>query len=76
MNLKLVFSAGLLLAALMCAPTLLSAQPGPPGGPGGAPTAVPFDGGLSLVAAAGAGYAIKKARDKYKQGKKQDAATS
>jgi hypothetical protein len=33
--------------------------PGPPGG-GGPPPQVPVDGGLALLAAAGAGYAVRK----------------
>lgn len=37
------------------------------------PTAAPFDGGLSLLIAAGVGYASKKAYDKRKENKvKQD----
>ena len=34
----------------------------PPPNPGGAPTQVPVDGGLGLLALAGAGYAAKKLR--------------
>ena len=40
--------------------TLVQAQPGLPS----APTQAPIDGGLSLLAAAGGAYAIKKLRDK------------
>jgi len=44
-------------------PVLVLAQdPGP-----GPDAPVPFDGGLTLVIAAGAGYAIKKARDKRRR---------
>lgn len=45
----------------------LAAQstPGPPPFPTN-PDAVPIDGGLALLAAAGGGYAIKKLRDKKK----------
>ncbi len=39
---------------------LLFAQPGLPS----APSQAPIDGGLSLLALAGGGYAIKKLRDK------------
>ncbi|MBO6534890.1 MAG: hypothetical protein JJ966_01625 [Balneolaceae bacterium] len=39
--------------------------PGPPGFPT-TPTDAPIDGGLSLLAAAGGAYAIKKLRDKNK----------
>ena len=50
--------------AFICLPSLLWAQPGG-GGPDPDPS-VPIDGGLSLLVAAGAGYAIKKAYDKRK----------
>lgn len=43
--------------------TLVQAQP--PGLPA-APSQAPIDGGLSLLAAAGGAYAIKKLRDKKK----------
>lgn len=41
-------------------PELASAQPGLPS----APSQAPVDGGLTLLAAAGGGYAIKKLRDR------------
>lgn len=41
---------------------LVIAQPGLPA----APSQAPIDGGLSLLAAAGGAYAIKKLRDKKK----------
>lgn len=47
--------AVLLTSALMAQPFLPSE-----------PTQAPIDGGLSLLAAAGGGYAIKKLRDKKK----------
>lgn len=43
------------------------ATPTPGGGapnPGGGPTQVPVDGGLTLLALAGTGYAAKKLRDR------------
>ena len=41
--------------------------PGKPGGGGpGAPPAVPVDGGLSILLAAGGAYGLKKLRDKKK----------
>jgi hypothetical protein len=43
--------------------TVLMAQPGLPS----APSQAPIDGGLSLLAAAGGGYAIKKLRDRKKE---------
>ena len=59
----------LLALALVLATPLVHAQGGP-GDPGDDPDptrAVPFDGGLSLVVAAGIAYAAKKGRDKQKQ---------
>lgn len=44
--------------------TILMGQP--PGLPGD-PDQAPIDGGLSLLAAAGGGYAIKKLRDRKKE---------
>jgi len=59
----------MIIAAFISLPVLVNAQGGDPGGGGlGDPdVAVPFDGGLTLVIAAGAGYAIKKARDNRKK---------
>lgn len=66
LKLQSSIAAIVLLSLVFFFPTLISAQPG---GPGGAPTpiGVPFDGGLSLIIAAGAGYAIKKQRDYRKK---------
>ncbi|MEQ9265273.1 MAG: hypothetical protein RLN81_08640 [Balneolaceae bacterium] len=44
--------------------SLTFAQPGLPGDPAQAP----IDGGLGLLAAAGGAYALKKLREKRKQG--------
>ena len=46
--------------------TITAYAQGPPGLPAfpGAPEPTPIDGGLSLLAAAGGAYAIKKLRDK------------
>jgi len=63
----------LLALALVLATPLVHAQGGP-GDPGDDPDptrAVPFDGGLSLVVAAGIAYAAKKGRDKRKQQNQQ-----
>lgn len=49
--------------------TILLAQP--PGLPG-TPDQAPIDGGLSLLAAAGGGYAIKKLRDRKKEAEAMD----
>ncbi len=58
---RLLFA--LTLFVLVTLPMLLSAQP--PGLPG-TPDQAPIDGGLSLLAALGGGYAIKKLRDRQK----------
>jgi len=53
-----------------CAATVLKAQgPGDPGGDpgGGGTTNVPIDGGLTLLIAAGIGYAAKKGYDRHKK---------
>ena len=54
--------------AFMMMPDLVFAQDPPPPpmfGPG--PSQTPIDGGLALLAAGGAGYAMKKFRDRKKQ---------
>ncbi len=58
----------LMTSALTMLPVvLLFAQPGP-GDPGDDPDpAVPFDGGLTLLVAAGIGYAAKKGYDRRKK---------
>jgi hypothetical protein len=61
----------LLAFVLMGAATVVQAQGGP-GDPGldpdpPPPTEIPFDGGLSLVLAAGVAYAAKKGFDKRKK---------
>lgn len=64
-----------LLATLLTCTTLVLQAQGGPGGPGGDPDpAIPFDGGISLVIAAGVAYAAKKGYDKRrKQGGRQQA---
>ena len=65
----------LFVVLLTCTVSLANAQgPGGPGGPGPDPdpgTSVPFDGGLSLVVAAGIAYAAKKGYDKKAQARKE-----
>ena len=56
-----------IIVVFACLPSLLWAQPGG-GGPDPDPS-VPLDGGVSLLVAAGVGYALKKARDKRKENK-------
>ena len=49
---------------IFCAlPILVSGQPGLPA----EPEQMPIDGGLSILAAIGGGYAVKKLRDNRKQ---------
>jgi hypothetical protein len=57
---KTLIYISLALAFALLLTTILMAQPGLPG----APSQAPIDGGLSLLAAAGGGYAIKKLRDR------------
>jgi len=73
-NLKKIFlSAGLIcflaVSGTVLMPTDSAAQPGPGSPPPDLPfkpQQTPIDGGLTLLAAAGGGYAIKKLRDKKK----------
>ena len=68
--------SAVLALVLLCA-TSVYAQGGP-GDPGDDPDptrAVPFDGGLSLVVAAGLAYAAKKGRDKRKKQHPQQQQT-
>ena len=64
---KWIIIPAVLLIAFCFVPSLLFAQ----GDPGGDPDVVPVDGGLSILAAAGVAYGVKKIRD-YKR-KKSDA---
>ena len=57
---KPTFTLFLSLAIVLMITTVVLAQPGLPG----APSQAPIDGGLSILAAAGGAYAIKKLRDK------------
>jgi hypothetical protein len=63
-NVKVLLSLGILLMVPVC----MFAHGGhnPPGGGGGGYD-VPLDGGLSLLAAAGIGYGVKKVTAKKKQ---------
>jgi hypothetical protein len=57
-----------IVLAFVFLPSVLLAQgpgnPGPDPDPG---TSIPFDGGISMLIAAGIGYASKKAYDKRKE---------
>tara|TARA_R110000868_G_scaffold306734_4_gene568150 strand:- start:12690 stop:12893 length:204 start_codon:yes stop_codon:yes gene_type:complete len=59
---KYLFLTLITLTILLLATAVVLAQPGLPN----APSQAPIDGGLSLLAAAGGAYAIKKLRDKKK----------
>jgi hypothetical protein len=61
-----------LLSASLGLPVIGITQPPPPPPPVDtqSPTPIPFDGGLTLLLAAGAGYAIKKGREKRNNRKK------
>lgn len=56
---------GFLLVVVFSTLSFAQGIPGPPGFPDD-PVGAPIDGGLSLLAAAGGAYAIKKLRDKNK----------
>ncbi|MEX0661766.1 MAG: hypothetical protein WEA58_07205 [Balneolaceae bacterium] len=60
-----IFTVLLLLALVLVSPESLMAQPPAPMLPL-SPDQAPIDGGLTLLAVAGGGYAIKKLRDKKK----------
>jgi hypothetical protein len=61
MKARTVYSL-VILALFHCMPLIASAQPGPGDDPD-----VPIDGGLSLLVAAGVGYAVKKGYAKRKK---------
>jgi hypothetical protein len=62
------FLPALILPWMLCLPILLLAQDDP----GGDPAAVPIDGGLSILLAAGVGYAVKKGYEHRKKKKESD----
>ena len=67
MNTKNKIRTLLTVTFLSCALSLVQAQGDPGGDPDPNPTNVPIDGGLSLLIAAGVGYAAKKRYDKRKK---------
>ncbi len=71
MKLKHYIAALLLLAAINFTPVIIHAQTDGDGGlesdDPDAPTNVPFDGGISLLVAAGVAYGLKKKHDSKQQ---------
>lgn len=67
---KPLFITLLIFLFILFISTIANAQgaPGPPVFPS-SPDAAPIDGGLSLLAAAGGAYALKKLRDKKNEEK-------
>ncbi len=75
MKIKSLLTACVMAGALIYLPATLIAQD-MPDDPGIDPdTEVPFDGGLSLLVAAGVAYGAKKAYDKNKKDKNQEGKT-
>ena len=66
---KLLFA---LLAFIFCSPLYLAAQPG--FGDDVNDSGAPLDGGLSVLAVAGAGYGLKKIKDARKKKKEANAS--
>ena len=62
-NLSTFLKVSVYFLVLFAIPSLVHAQ----GDPGGDPDAVPVDGGLSILAAAGVAYSVKKIRDYRKK---------
>ncbi|MDQ6756674.1 MAG: hypothetical protein M3004_07040 [Bacteroidota bacterium] len=67
-NVNWIMMPVVLMIVFIFLPSLLHAQ----GGPGGDPDAVPVDGGLSILAAAGVAYSVKKIKDFKKKRKSEE----
>lgn len=63
MKLISVFKSSIIVFAFLCLSQIVSAAPGDPDGDPDPGTSVPFDFGLSILVAAGVGYAAKKRYD-------------
>jgi hypothetical protein len=64
-NVKWIIQLSILMIVCLCLPSIIFAQ----GDPGGDPdVTVPVDGGLSILAAAGVAYGVKKIKE-YKNKK-------
>ena len=64
---KWLLTPSVLMILLICLPSLVHAQ----GGPGGDPDALPVDGGISILAAAGVAYSVKKIKEYRKKKNEQ-----
>jgi hypothetical protein len=67
MRLKHYITALLLVVAITFTPALVHAQLADPGDDPDEPTEVPFDGGISILVAAGVAYGLKKKYDAKKE---------
>jgi hypothetical protein len=67
MKFKTRLTVVLMTLFLTCLPTILLLAQGDPGGD--PDENVPFDGGISILVAAGIGYAVKKGYDRRKKNK-------
>ena len=72
MKFKLFIAAALLIIAINFTPAIVHAQPEGPSDPDEEPTEVPFDGGISILVAAGVAYGVKKKYDQQKQQEKEE----
>jgi len=66
-----LLSISVLIIIFICFPVLVHAQ----GGPGGDPDTLPVDGGISILAAAGVAYSVKKIKDLRKNNKEDQDKT-
>jgi hypothetical protein len=71
MKIKTFLLTRLAMCVALCLPAIIVLAQGDPGIDPDPGNGVPFDGGLSLLVAAGIGYAAKKGYDKRKR--KQEA---
>jgi hypothetical protein len=67
MKIKTFLLMRLAMCAALCLPVIIVMAQGDPGGDPDPGNGVPFDGGLTLLIAAGIGYAAKKGYDKRKK---------
>lgn len=72
MNKMLKIVKVMMIVCAILIPAILMAQPGGGFDDDVLDNPVPFDGGVSLLVAAGIGYGIKKVRDSRKQQREQE----